>query len=60
MEEAVGFEPTLPFGTPDFESGTFGHSATTPDIASIGRSEDSIRASAPLGHPNRVAELPAP
>ena len=26
----MGFEPTVPFGTPDFESGTFGHSATLP------------------------------
>ena len=30
MEEKVGFEPTVPCGTPDFESGTFGHSATSP------------------------------
>ena len=30
LEEEVGFEPTVPFGTPDFESGTFGHSATLP------------------------------
>ncbi len=31
LEEKVGFEPTVPFGTPDFESGTFGHSATSPN-----------------------------
>ena len=30
LEEKVGFEPTVPCGTPDFESGTFGHSATSP------------------------------
>ena len=30
LEERVGFEPTVPYGTPDFESGTFGHSATSP------------------------------
>ena len=30
LEEEVGFEPTVPYGTPDFESGTFGHSATLP------------------------------
>jgi hypothetical protein len=30
LEEEVGFEPTVPCGTPDFESGTFGHSATLP------------------------------
>lgn len=30
MAERVGFEPTVPCGTPDFESGTFGHSATSP------------------------------
>jgi hypothetical protein len=33
MEEKVGFEPTVPCGTPDFESGTFGHSATSPIFA---------------------------
>ena len=33
MEEKVGFEPTVPCGTPDFESGTFGHSATSPQVA---------------------------
>jgi hypothetical protein len=33
MEEKVGFEPTVPCGTPDFESGTFGHSATSPQFA---------------------------
>ena len=30
LAEKVGFEPTVPCGTPDFESGTFGHSATSP------------------------------
>ena len=30
LAERVGFEPTVPCGTPDFESGTFGHSATFP------------------------------
>ena len=30
LEERVGFEPTVPYGTPDFESGTFDHSATSP------------------------------
>ena len=33
LEEEVGFEPTVPCGTPDFESGTFGHSATLPNFA---------------------------
>ncbi len=28
--ERVGFEPTVTCATPDFESGTFGHSATSP------------------------------
>jgi hypothetical protein len=32
LEEEVGFEPTVPYGTPDFESGTFGHSATLPHV----------------------------
>ena len=30
MAEREGFEPPVPFGTPDFESGTFDHSATSP------------------------------
>ena len=30
VAERVGFEPTVPFSTPDFESGTFDHSATSP------------------------------
>jgi hypothetical protein len=35
LAERVGFEPTVPCGTPDFESGTFGHSATFPWNISI-------------------------
>jgi hypothetical protein len=31
----VGFEPTVPCGTPVFKTGAFGHSATSPG-ASIG------------------------
>jgi hypothetical protein len=31
VAERVGFEPTVPCGTPDFESGTFDHSATSPE-----------------------------
>ena len=30
MAEREGFEPPVPCGTPDFESGTFDHSATPP------------------------------
>ena len=30
MAEREGFEPPVPCGTPDFESGTFDHSATSP------------------------------
>ena len=30
IEERVGVEPTVPCGTPDFESGTFGHSVISP------------------------------
>ena len=30
MAERVGFEPTVPCDTPDFESGTIDHSATSP------------------------------
>ena len=32
MAEREGFEPPVPFGTPDFESGTFDHSATSPRL----------------------------
>lgn len=28
--ESAGFEPAVPFGTPDFESGTIGHSDSSP------------------------------
>jgi hypothetical protein len=32
MAERVGFEPTIPeTGMPDFESGAFDHSATSPE-----------------------------
>ncbi len=31
MAERAGFEPAVPCGTPDFESGTFDHSATSPE-----------------------------
>ena len=37
MAERVGFEPTVPCGTPDFESGTFDHSATSPVRKRCGR-----------------------
>ena len=30
LAERVGFEPTLGFPKPDFESGAFDHSATSP------------------------------
>ena len=30
LAERVGFEPTVPCGTPDFESGTIDHSVTSP------------------------------
>ena len=33
LAERVGFEPTVPCSTPDFESGTFDHSATSPQRA---------------------------
>jgi hypothetical protein len=33
MAERAGFEPAVPCGTPDFESGTFDHSATSPSIS---------------------------
>ena len=30
LAEREGFEPSVPYGTPDFESGAFDHSATSP------------------------------
>ena len=30
LAEREGFEPPVPYGTPDFESGTFDHYATSP------------------------------
>ncbi len=41
----MGFEPTVPCGTPDFESGTFGHSATSPVWAGRHCSSGSVRLS---------------
>ena len=35
MAERAGFEPAVPCGTPDFESGTFDHSATSPRMSLI-------------------------
>ncbi len=35
LVEREGFEPSIPCGMPDFESGTFDHSATSPDAARI-------------------------
>jgi hypothetical protein len=32
LAERVGFEPTVPCGTLDFESSTFDHSATAPEL----------------------------
>lgn len=37
MAEGVGFEPTVPCGTPVFKTGAFDHSATPPRCA-----EDSM------------------
>lgn len=34
LEEREGFEPSLPCGKPDFESGTFNHSAIAPGVLS--------------------------
>ncbi len=36
--ERVGFEPTVPCGTPVFETGTFGHSVTSPIAGADDRS----------------------
>ena len=40
LAERVGFEPTVPeTGTPDFESGAFDHSATSPEYWCAGVSK---------------------
>jgi hypothetical protein len=33
LAERAGFEPAEPCGSPDFESGTFDHSATSPGVS---------------------------
>ena len=38
MAEREGFEPPVPCGTPDFESGTFDHSATSPRVEFLSNS----------------------
>ena len=44
LEEREGFEPSEPYGSPDFESGTFDHSATSPvSIADSSRLESRFR-----------------
>ena len=48
MAERVGFEPTVPCGTPDFESGTFDHSATSPRCQGAGAPEGRFRTRALL------------
>jgi hypothetical protein len=35
--EGEGFEPPVPFGTPDFESGTIDHSDTPPRVLGSAR-----------------------
>ena len=35
LAEREGFEPSVPFSTPDFESGTIDHSATSPQRAKL-------------------------
>jgi hypothetical protein len=35
LAERAGFEPAMPFDMPDFESGTFDHSATSPNRTAI-------------------------
>ncbi len=43
-----GFEPTIPFGTPDFESGAFSRSASSPFPALHYRSRETVK---PVFHP---------
>ena len=43
MAEGVGFEPTVPCGTPDFESGTIDHSATPPCSPSFAEASEGTR-----------------
>ena len=51
MAERVGFEPTVLCSTPDFESGTFDHSATSPNRTAIIATNRSIHATCAI-HPN--------
>jgi hypothetical protein len=45
LAERVGFEPTVPCGTPDFESGTIDHSVTSPEgRAEIAKSLPQMKA----------------
>ena len=46
LAERVGFEPTAPCGTPDFESGTIDHSATSPESGLA-----AVRWEAKIQHP---------
>ena len=66
MAERVGFEPTVPCGTPDFESGTIDHSVTSPgrgaEIAKTPRqmkAEKRLPASRPDVAPTRPHAEPA-
>ena len=45
--ERVGFEPTVPCGTPVFETGTFGHSVTSPIAGWDDRSHPAAAPSLP-------------
>lgn len=56
LEEREGFEPSVRFRTPDFESGTFDHSATSPWLDSVTlRSRSLIRTG--LSHRSLVGRI---
>ena len=60
LAERVGFEPTVPCGTLDFESSTFGHSATAPEgLHRLGEGLNSIRVAKRPGRPGRGARVVA-
>ncbi len=40
--EGEGFEPPVPFGTPDFESGTIDHSDTPPGVLAPARCAEEV------------------
>ena len=56
----MGVEPTVPFGTPDFESGTFGHSVISPAMISASCEASGSFAMVPVPYHSFLCLLTAP